>query len=384
LEYKDYYKTLGVDKKADTKEIKSAYRKLARKYHPDVNPGDKSAEDKFKEIQEAYEVLSDPGKRSKYDTFGAQWKDAARGGAGGPFTWRSWGGAGGQRVNVDVGGDFSDFFNMLFGEDIMSGRTGFRTRPAAPRTGRDLQYEMEVSLREAFSGTSKRFTVEFDDICTECQGTGFDQRKGARTCPACNGQGRREGIFGMGAVCDRCGGTGKIGSEPCPSCRGRAVKKVRRSVEVKVPQGVQDGSKIRLKGQGLSTPHGGHKGDLYLVVKLKPEPGYERKGDDLYTTIWVPFTTAAIGGEVAVKTLDKTVKAKIPEGTQGGQCMRLKGLGMPRLKGRGAGDLYLRVRIAIPKKMTGSQREYLREFEEIAEEQERAEGPRKGEKSAKQ
>lgn len=384
MEYKDYYKILGVDKKADTKEIKSAYRKLARKYHPDVNPGDKKAEDRFKEVQEAYEVLSDAGKRSKYDTFGAQWKDAARAGAGGPFTWSSWGGPRGQRVNVDMGGDFSDFFNMLFGEDIMSGRTGFRTRPTAPRTGRDLQYEMEVTLREAFSGATKRFTVELDDICTDCQGTGFDQRKGTRTCPACRGQGRTEGIFGMAAVCDRCGGTGKTGSEPCPGCRGRGAKKVRRSVEVNVPKGVQDGSKIRLKGQGLSTPHGGHKGDLYLVVKVTPEPGFERKGDDLQTTVWVPFTTAAIGGEIDVKALGKTVKMKIPEGTQGGQSMRLKGLGMPRLKGRGAGDLYAKIRIAIPKKMSATQREFLREFAEIAKEQERVERAGRGEKSRKQ
>ncbi|MEN6372673.1 MAG: DnaJ C-terminal domain-containing protein [Armatimonadota bacterium] len=297
--YKDYYKILGVERSASEKEIKQAYRRLARKYHPDVNPGDKSAEEKFKEISEAYEVLSDKEKRSKYDQFGQYWQQAGQAGQPGagqpPPGWE--GGFGG--FDFDTGGQeggFGNLFDLLFGEGRGGAATqGRRQRTWTPTRGRDLEYEIEVTLEEAFSGATKVLTI--------------------------NG----------------------------------------RRIEVKIPKGVKDGSRIRLAGQGEPS-RGTQRGDLYLIVKMRPHPKYERKDNDLYTDVPVNYTTAALGGEVQVQTLSGRVNMKVPAGTSSGQTFRLAGQGMPHIQGTGKGNLYARVKIMVPKTMSERERELLKEI----------------------
>jgi DnaJ-class molecular chaperone len=293
MDYKDYYAILGVKKDAAEKEIKQAYRRLARKYHPDVNPGDKQAEEKFKEVSEAYEVLSDKEKRAKYDRFGDQWRrveqDAGPGGPGG-FRYETFGDLG-----FDLGGGgFGDFFEMLFGPHAGAG-AGRIAR------GRDIEAEIEVSLEEAFDGTAKAFS---------------------------------------------------IAAEP-----GQRPKRL----EVKIPAGVREGSRIRLAGKGASG-RTGQKGDLYLAVRMLPHAVFERKGDDLYRDVTVPFAAAALGGEVQVPTLKGMVKMTMPAGTQGAQVFRLGGQGMPRLNKPGRGDLFARVRVSVPKTLTSRQRELVEEL----------------------
>jgi DnaJ-class molecular chaperone len=296
MNYKDYYAILGVAKDATEKDIKQSYRKLARKYHPDVNPGNKEAEEKFKEVSEAYEVLSDKEKRAKYDAYGQQPFGAGGGNYGGAegFGYEPYGGG----VDFDLGGGgFSDFFEMLFGQ-----RGGGRTAQAM--RGEDIEAQIEVSLEEAYEGAAKSFSIS--------------------------------------------------------TRRGEPPKRF----EVKIPPGVNDGSKIRLAGEG-QPGYSGERGDLYLIVKMLPHPTFERKGDDLYRDAMVPFTVAALGGEVSVPTMKSRVTMKIPPGTQSGQTFRLGGLGMPRLGKPGRGDLYAKIRITVPKELTARQREL---FEELQKE----------------
>lgn len=300
MNYRDYYAILGVSKDASEKEIKQAYRRLARKYHPDVNPGNKEAEEKFKEISEAYEVLSDKEKRAKYDRFGEQWKHAGEYSPGGPggFTYERYG-----DFDFDFGGGpsgFSDFFEMLFGP-----RGGTRTR-TWPDKGEDIEAQIEVTLEEAFHGATKAFTIS-----------------------------RRPG------------------EQP-------------RRLEVKIPAGVKDGSRIRLAGEGAEGPTG-KRGDLYLIVKMAPHPVFERRGDDLYREVDVPFPTAALGGQIEVGTLTGKGTMKIPAGTQSGQTFRLAGQGMPRLNRQGRGDLYVRVRVSVPTNLTPRQRELIEELRRTLE-----------------
>jgi curved DNA-binding protein len=292
--YKDYYKLLGVERSASEKEIKQAYRRLARKHHPDVNPGDKAAEEKFKEISEAYEVLSDKEKRTKYDQYGQYWRQAGQPGAGPPPGWA--GDFGGADFDVGASG-FSDFFEMLFGHDRAGTRTTHR-RMWTPARGRDVEYEIEVSLEDAFSGATKTFTID----------------------------GRR--------------------------------------IEVKIPKGVKQGSRIRLAGQGEPGP-GSESGDLYLIVRLRRHPRFEVKDSDLYTDVPVPYTIAALGGEVEVGTLAGKVSMKIPAGTGGGQTFRLAGQGMSHLRGTARGDLYARIKVTVPKTLSQRERELLAELAKL-------------------
>lgn len=294
--YKEYYRILGVERGASEKDIKQAYRRLARKYHPDVNPGDKTAEEKFKEISEAYEVLSDKEKRAKYDQFGQYWQQGGQPGAGQPPPGWERGGFGGFDFEAG-GGGFGDFFDLLFGQGPQT-RAGTRRRTWTPTRGRDVEYEIEISLEDAYSGATKTF----------------------------NADGRR--------------------------------------IEVKIPQGVRDGSKIRLAGQGEPGP-GTEKGDLYLIARLRPHPKFEKKDDNLYTDVAVPYTTAALGGEVQVPTLSGKVNMKVPSGTSSGQSFRLAGQGMPHLKGGGNGDLYARVKVTVPKTLSQRERELLQELAAI-------------------
>ncbi len=309
--YKDYYKTLGVERNAAEKDIKSAYRKLARKYHPDVNPGDKSAEEKFKEIQEAYEVLSDKEKRTKYDQFGQYWEQMGQqqpGAGGGQYAGPMWdtftfdyGGAAGQGEAQHGGTEgFSDFFEMLFGQPRRGGATTTeRRRHAAPTKGRNIEAEMEVSLEDAFHGAKKAFQLDG------------------------------------------------------------------RKLEVTIPKGVRDGQKIRLANQGEEGPAG--RGDLLIKIKVRPHPVYERRDDDLYVDVPVDYLTAATGGEVQVPTLTGRVTMKVPNGTSGGRVFRLPGQGMPKLKDGGRGNLYAKVRVTIPEAMNDKERELLEQIKKLRE-----------------
>ena len=330
--YKDYYAILGVPRRATEKEIKQAYRRLARKYHPDVNPGDKSAEEKFKEISEAYEVLSDPEKRAKYDQYGEMWKyySEQQQQPGGPSGGGRW-----QDLR-DLGfGGLGDLFATLFG-DAFGQRTADTDFGTMFDASLDVEYPIEVSLEEAYSGATRTFSVTLQDICQQCGGTGA-----SRT---------RSGFYTLG--------------QECPNCHGRGTVPRSKRLEVRIPAGVQDGSKIRLAGEGL-TGRGGRRGDLYLIVRMRPHPTFERKGDDLYVDVDVPYTTAALGGEVRVPTLKGSVTMKVPPGTQGGQVFRLAGQGMPRLKGSGYGDLYARARITVPRTLTARERELLQQLAQL-------------------
>jgi molecular chaperone DnaJ len=321
--YKDYYAILGVPRTADEKEIKSAYRKLARKYHPDVNPGDKSAEAKFKEISEAYDVLSDPHKRSQYDSFGEQWKAFSQAGA------RP--GAGAPNVEFDFGGfgNLNDLFESLFG-----GRQGRSER--ATREGEDVEYGLDVSLEEALRGATKDLTLRIEDLCSRCGGSGALREASGR--------------INLGAVCPQCRGAGRIAAT--------------RKVMVKIPAGVTEGRRLRLAGQGAAGA-GGKRGDLYLFIRIKPHPDFERQDSDLYVDVAIPFTVAALGGEVAVRTLTGERTLLVPPGVQSGQKIRIAGQGLPGANGQKAGDMYARLRITVPKDLSPRERELLKELARI-------------------
>lgn len=369
---KNYYEILGLQKSASDKEIKSAYRKLARKYHPDVNPSDKSAEAKFKEISEAYEILSDPEKRQQYDTGGPMWDFG--GGGGGRGAGAPGGGMGG--VQFDTGSGFStssgfgtnleDLFGGLFGGGAAGGRRG-------PDRGEDLQFEIEVSLEEAFRGAERRLTITAPDTCPTCQGTGAEPGARFETCPVCKGSGRGRSIGGFtlrNEVCERCHGSGQVPSQNCHTCRGEGVVERPRSVTVTIPKGVDNGTKLRVAGQGNPSASGGPAGDLYLIVKMRPHPLFERKGDDLYVDLPVTFSEAALGGEVQVPTLTSKVTMKTPAGVQSGQQLRLTGQGMPTRAG-GAGNLFARIKVAVPRNLTDEERTLIEKLREL-----RPENPR--------
>ena len=379
--YKDYYKLLGVAKTASEKEIKAAYRKLARKLHPDVNPDDKAAEDKFKDISEAYEVLSDKEKREKYDRFGEQWKMYSQTGGGAGFPGgaaRAGGFPGGAGFRVEYGGpggaqvgDLNDLFATLFGG--MGGAGGgrveygdpFGERVGARRRAPDSEATLSVSLEEAFNGAARTLQLSVPEPCQTCRGQGVRSTGTSRACPQCNGSGKQgRGIFGRESPCDRCGGSGQTDLETCPTCRGAGSVEKPRRVEVKIPAGVNEGQRIRLAGQGASGgPGGGASGDLFLVVHIEAHPTFERKGDDLYVDVPVPYYNAALGGEVKVPTLKGTrLSMRIPPSTQTGQSFRLSGQGMPKLRGGGSGDLYARAKITVPKTLSPRERELLGEL----------------------
>jgi molecular chaperone DnaJ len=313
---KDYYQILGVGRNASEKEIKQAYRRLARKHHPDLNPGDKSAEARFKEINAAYEVLSNPEKRKKYDQFGDQWEYAeqfAKAGGGGGVRWDS--GKGGTTFEYGDVGDFGDVFSSLFG----NGGIGSRVR-RGPQRGQDMESPIEVSLEEAYHGSARVIQLETAEPCTAC------------------------------------GGTGRVGNRVCTMCNGAGVKVVPRRLEVKIPAGVRDGSRIRISGEGVAGRAGGSKGDLYLVVKVLPHKLFERKGDDLYSEVFVPLATAILGGEVKLPTLNGNLSLKIPPETQNSKVFRLAGKGMPQLGNANYGSLFAKVRVVLPTNLTEEER----------------------------
>jgi molecular chaperone DnaJ len=351
----DFYETLGVSKNADEKELKSAFRKLAMKYHPDKNPDDTEAEKKFKEINEAYEMLKDPQKRAAYDRFGhAAFEHGGMGNGAGP------GGMG--------AGGFSDIFEDIFGE-MMGGGRGRRSSSGRER-GADLRYNMEISLEEAFIGKAAQIRVPTTISCDVCSGSGAKPGTKPTTCQTCQGAGRvraAQGFFSIERTCPTCQGRGQTISDPCSKCHGEGRVHEDRSLSVNIPAGIEDGTRIRLTGEGEAGLRGGPAGDLYIFMSVRPHQFFQREGADLYCTIPVSMTTAALGGKFEVSTLDGTKsRVTIPEGTQSGRQFRLKGKGMPIMRSNQTGDLYIQVMIETPQKLTKRQRELLQEFEQIS------------------
>ncbi|MCT8998149.1 molecular chaperone DnaJ [Chelativorans intermedius] len=349
----DFYETLCVSRNADERELKSAYRKLAMKYHPDRNPGDKEAEQKFKEINEAYETLRDPQKRAAYDRFGhAAFENGGMGGRG-------------NGAGFGAGG-FADIFEDIFG-DIMGGgrrRSGGRDR------GADLRYNMEITLEEAYTGKTAQIHVPTSVSCEECAGSGARPGSSPVTCSMCYGSGRvraAQGFFSIERTCPQCHGRGEVVKEPCAKCSGQGRVTQERSLSVNIPAGIEDGTRIRLAGEGEAGLRGGPAGDLYIFLSVKPHEFFQRDGADLYCKVPISMTTAALGGSFEVATLDGTkTRVKVPEGTQNGRQFRLRGKGMPVLRQPQVGDLYIQVVVETPQNLTRKQRELLEEFEKIS------------------
>jgi molecular chaperone DnaJ len=355
---KDYYQVLGVPRGADPKEIKSAYRKLARKYHPDVNPNDKSAEAKFKEVSEAYEVLGDEEKKKLYDQFGSNWEHAQNitGGAGnmGDFQFR----VGGN------GGGFENIFEQIFANMHSTGADGYDFGPQqqgiAPK---DIEKPVDVTLEEVDSGTKRSLTYQVMDACKTCDGSGAVQLRTSRTCAVCGGSGRTKGMFGISQVCQACGGSGQSDLEACPTCKGSGTLPTTKKVEVTIPAGVTDGKKLRVPGKGVMGS-GGKAGDLYVIVREVPHERFRRNGENLEVDVEVPYTVAALGGEIKVPTLRGKVTMKIPEGSQSGQTFRLGGQGITRLGGK-RGDLMARLKVTVPKKLSPEERKLLLQLADL-------------------
>lgn len=352
----DYYEVLGVVRECDDKTLKSAFRKLAMQYHPDKNPGDKQAEQKFKEIGEAYEVLKDPQKRAAYDRFGhAAFENG--GGGRGPF-----GGAGPFGAS-----GFADIFEDIFGEMMGGGR---RRRSDGRERGADLSYNMEITLEEAYAGKTAQIRVPGTMTCDVCHGSGAKNGSQPETCPMCNGAGRvraAQGFFSIERTCPTCDGQGKIIKDPCNKCHGSGRIEEDRSLSVNIPAGIEDGTRIRLSGEGEAGTRGGPTGDLYIFISIKPHEFFQRDGADLYCRAPISMTSAALGGSFEVSTLDGTkTRVKVPEGTQNGKQFRLKGKGMPVLRQQSVGDLYIQVAIETPQKLSHKQRELLEEFDKLS------------------
>ncbi|MEZ5872976.1 MAG: molecular chaperone DnaJ [Nitratireductor sp.] len=352
----DYYETLGVERGVDEKALKSAFRKKAMQYHPDRNPGDAAAEAKFKELNEAYEVLKDPQKRSAYDRFGHAAFEQGNGGMGGGF------GSG-------TASAFSDIFEDIFGE-MMGGRS--RARSGGRERGADLRYNMEVTLEEAWAGKNAEISVPTAITCDTCSGSGSKPGSSPKTCTTCSGSGRvraASGFFSIERTCPTCQGRGEVISDPCGKCHGQGRITRERNLSVNIPAGIEDGVRIRLAGEGEAGARGGPAGDLYIFLSVKPHEFFQRDGADLFCRIPVSMTTAALGGQFEVTTLDGTkTRVKVPEATQTGKQFRLKGKGMPVMRSSNHGDLYIQVAVETPQNLTRRQRELLEEFNKISSE----------------
>lgn len=346
---RDYYEVLGVERGASEAELKKAYRRLAMKHHPDRNPDDKSSEDMFKDANEAYEVLSDAGKRAAYDQYGHAGVDPSMGGAGGP-------GFGGANFSDIFGDVFSDFFGGA------GGRGGQR---GGAQRGSDLRYTLELDLEEAVRGTTVNIRVPTLVNCKICEGSGAKKGTSPVTCTTCGGIGQvrmQQGFFSVQQTCPRCHGSGKMITDPCGSCHGHGRVEEHKTLSVKVPPGVDTGDRIRLSGEGEAGAMGGPAGDLYVVVNVREHSIFQRDGKHLYCEVPISFADAALGGELEVPTLDGRVKLKIPEGTQTGKLFRLRGKGVAPVRGGGAGDLMCRVAVETPVSLDRRQRELLEEF----------------------
>ena len=352
---RDYYEVLGVDKNASAEDIKKAYRKLAKECHPDLHPNDKQAEERFKELNEANEVLSDPEKRARYDQFGMDGPNmggfGGAGGYGGGFDFSGFGGMG-------------DIFDQLFG----GGMGGARTRNA-PQQGNDLRYDLRISFEEAAFGCEKAFEFTRSEVCDTCHGSGAKPGTQPRTCPTCKGTGqvRMQGGFMVTVrTCQTCGGTGKVVTDKCPACAGTGRQRKRRTASVKVPAGIDNGQTIVMNGQGEPGRNGGPNGDLYIQITVRPHKLFRREGTNLHLDLPISFTQAALGADIEVPTLGggKTT-FHIPEGTQNDAEFRIKGQGIQQLRGSYRGDLILHIRVEVPKRLSDKQKDLLRQFEQI-------------------
>lgn len=349
---RDFYEVLGVSRDSSDRDIKKAFRRMAMKYHPDRNPDDKEAEDKFKEVNEAYEILSDAQKKGAYDQYGHAGVDPnMRGGHGGGHD-----------------GNFSDIFGDVFG-DIFGGGGGRGGRSSVQR-GADLRYNMEMSLEEAVRGVEKNIEVPTLVGCETCDGSGAKPGTSAKVCGTCGGQGQvrmQQGFFSVQQTCPTCHGEGKVISDPCNDCHGHGRKEKTKTLSVKIPAGVDTGDRIRLAGEGEAGTHGGPAGDLYVQVHVKEHPIFERDGKHLYCEVPISFVDAALGGELEVPTLDGRVKLKVPSETQTGKMFRLRGKGVAPVRGGSTGDLLVKVVVETPVKLSSRQKELLREFQDEME-----------------
>ena len=352
---RDYYEVLGVERTCTEVELKAAYRKLAMEHHPDRNAGNAESEAMFKQVSEAYSVLCDANKRAAYDRFGHAGVNGAGGGNGQGF------------------GDIHDIFNEVFGDafgDMFGGGRGGRQ---GPRRGADLRYDLEITLEQAYAGAVEEISYAASMVCEPCEGSGCKPGTKPQTCPSCNGAGavrQQNGFFSIQRTCPRCGGAGKIVSDPCDSCRGAGAVRKERTLEVSIPPGVDDGSRIRLAGEGEAGGPGASRGDLYIFLSVQPHDLFERDGLDLLCTVPVPMSTAALGGDIEVPCLlggencdgECRLTVKAPEGSQTGYKMRIKGRGMPSLRGRQKGDLLVELFIETPTHLSARQKELMREF----------------------
>jgi molecular chaperone DnaJ len=357
---RDFYEVLGVGRDAEEDVIKKAYRKLAMKHHPDRNPDDKAAEEKFKEAKEAYEILTDPQKRAAYDQHGHAGVDPSLGARAG--------GAGG----------FADAFGDIFG-DIFGQAGGGRGGRNGVYRGADLRYNLEITLEQAARGTETKIRIPTHEACEPCNGTGAKPGTAPKTCSTCAGHGQvrmQQGFFSVQQTCPKCHGAGKVIADPCNSCHGAGRLKKQKTLSVKIPSGVDDGDRIRLSGEGEMGVNGGPPGDLYVQMQLKPHPVFEREGDDLHCEMPISFTVAALGGEIDIPTLDGHAKIKIPPETQSGKIFRLRGKGIKGVRSHSHGDLQCHMVVETPVKLTERQKELLREFEELSQEDSPRHNPR--------
>lgn len=360
----DYYETLGVPKGASADELKKAYKKLAKKHHPDLNKGNPESEKKFKEINEAYKVLGDDKSRSNYDRFGS-----AEG--GNPFGGGQ--GFGGFDFSGSQDFDLGDIFEGFFGGG--GARRGGASRASRPMRGADLRYDMEISLEDAFNGKTINILIPKLGVCDRCAGTGAKDVNDIKTCGTCHGTGTmrvtRRTPFGMmaqTATCSSCHGKGKTISEPCPSCDGAGRKEVRKNIEVKIPAGVDSGSRLRLSGEGEAGPNAGPSGDLYVFLTVTEHDLFEREGEDLSIDIPISFVQASLGDEIEVPTIDGKAKMKIPAGTQSETSFRLKGKGMPEIHSSHRGSQYVKISVKVPTKLNKKQTELLKQYDQVSEE----------------
>ena len=355
---RDYYEVLGVSRGASEDEIKKAYKKMARKYHPDLNPGDKTAEEKFKEVNEAYEVLSDADKKARYDQYGHAGVDPnfGAGGFGGGFDG-----------SFDFG-DLGDIFGSFFGGGFGGGR---RTNPNAPQRGESIRMSIAISFEEAAFGCEKAVTVERYETCDTCHGNGCAPGTSPEVCPGCHGTGtvqvRRQtpmGVFATSSPCPKCGGKGRIIHQPCKDCRGSGMVRKKKTIQASIPAGIDNGQTISIRGQGNAGKNGGPAGDLLITITVRPHELFRREGTSVLCEAPITFTQAVLGAELEIPTIDGKVKYTLPEGTQSGTTFRLKGKGIPSINGRGRGDQYVTVYIETPKNLNKEQKEALKKFAE--------------------